>query len=90
MIVDLILTILFAFVSFIFGLFPDFTPPDTTGWAGWLGSFGDYLGHATRWVNVPLLITLLQLTVTILVGYGVVKLVTWTLAHIPFVGSGAD
>ena len=90
MIFTWVLGVFFGFISWIFGLFPSFTGPDTSGWSTTAGSVGNGLHSVTYWVDVPLLVNLLGLLAASLVVYGVVKGVLWVLSHIPFFGTGED
>lgn len=88
MIVVAILAVLTAVLSFVFGLLPEFNPPDTTEWAQAFADLGSKLSVVNGWIDLALLTTLLGLMASILVVYAAVKAVLWVAARIPGIGGG--
>lgn len=90
-IVDAIFGLFLSLGGVIFGLFPSFTAPLTdTQLSSGADSIATPLSIVNRWVNVSLLLTVMGVFAAAALVWVAVKGVTWTAAHIPWIGTGSD
>lgn len=92
MILDFLISFIVGLLSFVFGLFPSFSPPVLSGLQGTvprcvvnvLCSFGHHIASVDRWINAAVLLQVLSILVTSLLIAAGVRITVWLYEHFPF------